>query len=133
MIVTYKREWAIIRIEDIRAIQIVELEKAENHSRGIVKILKKIYPEIEKENILLKDLVFEDIKRQYRMIILDSKYKQAGYKYVVLVDTIYGTFTLPMKKLGNEEAAQMLFDGSKEIKYVKISEEEGVVEVKLTE
>ena len=38
-----------------------------------------------------------------------------------------------MKKLRNEEVVQMLFDGSKEIKYVKISEEEGVVEVKLTE
>lgn len=107
MIVTYKREWAIVRIEDIRAIQIIELEKAENHSRKRVEILKKIISDIE--------------------------YKQAGYKYVVVVETSYGSLTLPMKKLGNEEAAQMLFDGSKEIKYVKISEEEGVVEVKLIE
>ena len=133
MIVTYKREWAIVRIEDIRAIQIVELEKAENHSRKRVEILKKIYSDVEKENVLFKDLVFDNIRRQYSMIISDIEYKQAGYKYVVVVETSYGSLTLPMKKLGNEEAVQMLFDGSKEIKYVKISEEEGVVEVKLIE
>ena len=102
MIVTYKREWAIVRIEDIRAIQIIELEKAENHSRKRVEILKKIYSDVEKENVLFKDLVFDNIRRQYSMIISDIEYKQAGYKYVAIVDTPCGTFTLPMKKLGDE-------------------------------
>ncbi|HIP90227.1 MAG TPA: hypothetical protein EYH22_01605 [Candidatus Nanopusillus sp.] len=133
MIVIYKREWATVRAEDIKSIHIFELEKAENYSRRIVEVLKQIYPDVEKENVLFKDLVFDNIKRQYNLIISDAMYRQAGYQYIIIVDSLYGGFTFPIKKLGNPDAVQVLLDGSKEIKYVKISEEEGIVEVKLKE
>ena len=133
MIVIYERKWEILRIEEAKAIHIIEIEKAESYSKKAIDELKKIYPDVERENVLFKDLVFDKIKRQYNITISNSQYIRMGYKYLVLIDTLWSGYTLPTKKLGNPIAIETILNSLNKIKFVKILEEEGIVEVKIKE
>ena len=129
MIVVYTRKWNVVRIEDAIVIDIIDLEKGSEYQNEAIKHYKELAEEVSKESVLFRDRVFGRITHHIDLRTANLCYQRMGYKYLFVVDVSSFSFSFPTKELGDQGALEKLKSSKEKIKYVRIDEEKGLLEV----